>query len=185
VSEIMGRIGGGRQEPEVTDDPEELRADARGARWLRRNLAGGVLAVTTVIDGEFRASTVTGGALVSTDPPQLLVSIDLDSQMEGWIGESGVFALSVLAWEHQVLADRLAGLAPLVPRTFTGIDHFTAFTGAPLLSDCIAWADCRVVDDLITGDHRCFIGQVLRLGAGTADPENPLVYHLRRYRRLR
>lgn len=186
MSEIFGRIGGPRDEISERDaEAVALEPNARGARWVRRHLAGGVVALTTLADELYRASTVTACTIVSIEPLQLLVSIELDSQMEGWLLDSRIFGLSVLPWDQQFFADQFAGYAPLASRRFAGIDHFTASTGAPLLSRSIAWADCRVVADFETGDHRCFVGEAVAIGSGQGDPNDPLLYYLNRYRRLR
>jgi flavin reductase (DIM6/NTAB) family NADH-FMN oxidoreductase RutF len=184
MSEIFGRLGGPRDEGEVAEEALDLGADARGTRWLRRHLAGGAAALTTLVEGSYRASTVTGLVVASLEPPLLLVSLEQDSQMEGWVRESGIFGVSILSGRQQFLADRFAGLAPLAPPTFQGIPHFTAVTGAPLLSDSLAWADCRVSGEFETGDHVCLLGTVVELGAGALD-DVPLIYYQNRYLRPR
>ena len=35
----------------------------------------------------------------------------------------------------------------------------TEATGAPILDDCLAWLDCRVVATHVVGDHTLFIGE--------------------------
>jgi flavin reductase (DIM6/NTAB) family NADH-FMN oxidoreductase RutF len=185
VGEIFGRIGGPRDDiAPAKDARSDWLPDARGARWLRRHLAGGVVAVTTVVHNTFRAATATACTIVSLEPLQILVSIELDSQMDGWLDTSRLFGLSVLDWQQQVLADRFAGFAPLAHGRFEGIDYFTAVTGAPLLAACIAWADCEITADLVTGDHRCYIGTAAAIGQASGDEHDPLVYYLNRYRRV-
>ena len=132
----------------------------------------------------FRATTITSFMSASVDPPQLLVSIELDGQMDAWLERSGVFGVSTLSWEQQLLADRFAGFAPLISRKFAEVPHFTAVTGAPLLQDSIAWADCRVEGRFVTGDHRCVLGTIVALGRGKADAGRPLLYYRSRYQRL-
>ena len=168
----------------LESDAVDLRPDARGARWLRRRLAGGVVAITTSVDGVYRASTVTACTSVSTEPPQFLVSIDLDSQMDGWLLEATFFTLNILPWSQQFFADQFAGFTPLASPTFRGIDHFFSVTGAPVLRESIAWADCRIVSHLQTGDHRCFVGEALAIGQGRGDERDPLLHYLSRYHRL-
>jgi 3-hydroxy-9,10-secoandrosta-1,3,5(10)-triene-9,17-dione monooxygenase reductase component len=148
-------------------------------------MAGGVVVLTTAVDGAFRAATISACLLTSVDPLQFLVSIEQDSQIDGWLSQSGFFGLSVLPWQQQFFADQFAGLTPLASPYFRGIEHFTAATGAPLLTQSIAWADCRVVAQLPTGDHRCYVGEALEVGRGEGDADDPLVYFLNRYRRLR
>lgn len=186
MSEIFGRLGGPRDE---SDTPEEDDAELAGlplaARWLRRNVAGGAAALTTQVDGSYRASTVTGYMVASLDPFLVFISLEQDSQMEHWIRESGVFALSVLSYRQQFLADRFAGMAPLAPTRFQGIEHAVGETGAPFLTAAIGWADCRVVSELSMGDHTCFVGQVLASGRGNGFGDDPLVYFRGKYVRLR
>ena len=184
MSEIVGRLGGPREESQDTG-AEELQPDAAGARWLRRHLAAGVVVVTTSVDGTYRAATATTCTTVSIEPLQFLVSIELDSQMDAWLREAGSFGLSVLPWDQQFFADQFAGFTPLASGTFRGIDHFFAVTGAPLLARSIAWADCHLVATLDTGDHRCFVGEAAALGRGEGDESDPLLYYMGRYRGLR
>jgi flavin reductase (DIM6/NTAB) family NADH-FMN oxidoreductase RutF len=182
VTDLFGRLN---DSPTPSDsDTADLQADARGARWLRRRLAGGVVAITTSVDGVYRASTVTACVSVSLEPPQFLVSIELDSQMDGWLLEAALFTLNILPWGQQFFADQFAGFTPLASPTFRGIDHFFSVTGAPVLTESIAWADCRIVSHLQTGDHRCFVGEAVAIGQGRGDERDPLLYYLSRYRRL-
>lgn len=185
MGEIFGRLGGPRDESPEDDAPgSDLTVDGHGGRWIRRHLAAGVVAVTTTVDGRYRASSVAAHTIVSVEPLQLLISIESDSQMEGWLGDSGFFGLSILDWTQQFFADRFAGFAPLASSSFQEVPHFLAVTGAPLLSEAIAWADCRIVSTMETGDHQCFIGEALDLGKGEGREEEPLLYYRNRYHRL-
>lgn len=183
MSDIFGRDG---QRPEMMN-PEPsgpLDLDSRGSRWLRRRLAGSVVALTCATPGGYRAATISACVAVSVEPLQFLVSIERDSQMEAWLDASGAFGVSYLTWTQQLLADRFAGFAPLAHASFRDIPHFTAVTGAPLIEGCIGWADCTVAASLETGDHRCFVGQAVAIGRGAGEAEDPLVYYLNRYHRL-
>ena len=57
----------------------------------------------------------------------------------------------------------------------------TAATESPILADCLAYVDCKVVDILPGGDHEIFIGEIL---AGEHFDGQPLLYHAGSYRRL-
>ena len=79
------------------------------------------------------------------------------------------------------LSDRFAGRLGEVDR-FEGLTTYTAATGAPILEDCLAWLDCRVVATHIVGDHTLFIGEVV--AAGVNGSAKPLLYWNADYRKL-
>jgi flavin reductase (DIM6/NTAB) family NADH-FMN oxidoreductase RutF len=184
VSEIYGRLSGGVEPEAELEEPQVLQADAQGARWLRRHMAASVAVVTTRVGAAFRGATVNAWMIASVDPPLLAVSIELDSQMDGWLQESGTFVLNLLPWSQQFLADQFAGFAPLASPTLRGIDHVLGETGAPALEAAIAWADCVVAGSVVIGDHRLFTGAIRVLGRGRGQEDDPLLYFLNRYRRL-
>ena len=187
MSEIFGRLGGPR-DAEAADSRETagpLPVGPEAGRWLRRHVAGGVAALTTLVDGSYRASTITGYMVASVEPLQMLISVEQDSQMEQWVRESGFYALSVMTYQQQFFADQFAGMAPLAATRFQGIDHHVEVTGAPVLDGSIGWADCRVEAEITMGDHTCFLGRVVAIGMGAAFAEDPLIYFSGRYSRAR
>ncbi|HZU14173.1 MAG TPA: flavin reductase family protein [Chloroflexota bacterium] len=186
MSEIFGRAGGPREGTAPAGEmPERASPNAESGRWLRRHHAGGVYALTTVADGGYRAATLTGVLMASLEPLLFLVSLDRDSQIEAWVRAAGYFGLSLLTVRQQFLADQFAGFAPLAPKTFQGIDHVTAVTGAPLLTAAIGWADCRVEGEIETGDHTAFLARAVEVGRGAGADDEPLIYYRSRYPRLR
>ncbi len=187
MSEIFGRLGGPRDEDvdDIVGLAGEMVPGLEAGRWLRRHHAAGVYALTTLAGDSFRATTVTGVLDVSLEPLLLLVSLEEGSQMESWIRDSGILGLSGMSVRQQFLADSFAGLAPLAPARFQGIDHFFAETGCPLLRDSIGWADCRVREAIPTGDHVNMLAEVVAVGRGSAATEEPLVSYDGRYVRTR
>lgn len=170
--------------PADAEDAGNLQLDDRGVRWFRRHFAAATAVVTTEAQGAFRGATVTSALIASLTPLHLLVSIDLESQMNTWLEESGFFALNILPWQEQFLADQFAGFTPRAHPQFNGIDHSIATTGAPVLVRSIAWADCRILQTLESGDHQLFIGKAEQLGGGSGDATDPLLHFVNRYRRL-
>jgi flavin reductase (DIM6/NTAB) family NADH-FMN oxidoreductase RutF len=184
MSEIEGRLGSFPGDQDRNEGAGQLDEDPVAGRWLRRHLAAGVVALTTVIDGGFRAATSNTCAVASLDPLLMSISIETDSQMDEWLTQSGRFAVSILPWRQKFFADQFAGFTPLASPTFSGIDYFTATTGCPILSACTGWADCQVDAQIATGDHRLFVGAVVAAGAGPAEHEPPLIYYLSRYAQI-
>ena len=62
-------------------------------------------------------------------------------------------------------------------------DWATATTGAPVLSDALAWLDCTIHSTHRAGTHTIFVGEV-QASAVLHPDEAPLVYWDRGYRKL-
>jgi flavin reductase (DIM6/NTAB) family NADH-FMN oxidoreductase RutF len=101
--------------------------------------------------------------------------------MSNLVPTAGVFAVSLLDRSQEFLADRFAGLAPLPDARFTGVPHVLAASGCPILSNALAWFDCRVYDTHEGGDHLIVVGEVTALGLGE-DTDDPLLSYEGRYR---
>lgn len=159
-------------------DPEAMRDTLRF--W-----ASGVSVVTSAAGEESNGLTVSAFNSLSLEPPLILVCVHKDSNTIPMIEESGIFAVSILNSEQAHLSDRFAGRIPLAEGEdrFTGVDTFTAMTGAPILKDAVAWLDCRVHTRHDGSTHWIYIGQVVATGRST-DTESPLLYFDRNYREV-
>ncbi len=190
-SEIAGRAGVGTPEDE---QPVVLPAgferaggvapDEDAGRWLRRHYPSGVTVVTSGTDEAYSGVTVSAFSYVSLEPLMVFIALGNESQTGERIRATGYFGVSLLTNRHRFVADRFAGRAPLVDRRFADVPHVIAVTGAPLLSDAIAWLDCRVEAQYPGGDHTIYIGRAEAVGHGTGDEGDPLIYYESEYRRL-
>jgi len=159
------------------------KVDETAFRQAMGRFATGVTVITTSVDGKLYGLTVNAFCSVSLEPPLVLVCIDRLSRSCQLLAESGMFAVSILAWKQQFLADRFAARAPLVDTAFTGVPYRLATTGAPVLAEAIAWADCRVSQTVPAGDHDVYIGSVLAVGV--EEEGEALLLHRGRFERLR
>jgi len=161
---------------ELGDDPA---ADARALRDAFGCFTTGVTVVTT-LNGEtpvgFTANSFTS---VSLDPPLALVSIGLNASCLPALAASGRFVVNVLHVDQEAVArqftrkdgDRFEGLAASVWNT-----------GVPVLDGCMANFECETHHSFDAGDHRIFVGRILRV---RYDPHHePLVYLRGGYRRV-
>lgn len=149
-----------------------------------RRYSGGVTVVTTVEDGAFIGITVSAFCLASLEPPLVLVCLHADSQvLDAILDGSKSFAVTILSGKQELLADMFAGRAPRPDPAFRMIPHRTIVTGAPVLTDGLAWLDCRLSTATPAGDHTILVGTVVAAGV-TEGADDPLLYFGSQYRRL-
>jgi flavin reductase (DIM6/NTAB) family NADH-FMN oxidoreductase RutF len=153
----------GTAEPAV--DRTSLDGSPEAMRRFRRvaaNFATGVAVVTSVADDVPVGMTVNSFATVSLEPTLVLVCLRHGSRLLSSIEHSGVFAATVLAAQQQRQAQWFANPArPTGAAAFAGIaTRHAPTTGCLLLSEGLAYFDCRVRDRLPAGDHAVVLGEV-------------------------
>ncbi len=110
---------------------------------------------------------------VSLDPPLLMVSIGHDRYTHSLLTETSEFTVS-LPREDQVEEARLFGLESRKDvDKWAEVEHVLLGDGTPAMQDCCARYLCRIVRLFQTGDHDCFVGEVVEaevLSEGNALP---------------
>ncbi len=152
--------------------------DPAKQRKIMGHFATGVTVVTT--DGKAGTHGMTANAVasLSLDPPLVLVAVDKKAYLMDLLKVNRCFAVNILRLEQEKISRMFATPGP---KDFTGLAHLTAVTGSPVLADCLAYLDCRVIDVLPGGDHEIFVGEIV---AGEVDEGRPLLYHAGKYRAL-
>jgi flavin reductase len=152
--------------------------DSQQQRKIMGQFATGVTVVTT--DGEAGPHGLTANAVASLSlvPPLVLVAVDKRAHSLDHIKKNRCFAVNILRLDQEEISRRFATPGP---KDLIGLGITTATTTAPVLSDCLAFVDCRVVEILPGGDHEIFIGEIV---AGGFHGGEPLLYHAGGYRRL-
>jgi flavin reductase (DIM6/NTAB) family NADH-FMN oxidoreductase RutF len=69
--------------------------------------------------------------------------------------------LNYLREGQQVLAVHFGKQSGREVDKFHKVHYSTEKTGAPILKDCLAYLDCRVINQMDSGDHTIFLGEVL------------------------
>jgi len=145
------------------------------------HFATGITVVTTnAKSGEPIGVTANSFNSVSLDPPLVLFSLDKRSLSLQAFEEAGGFAVNVLS---DMQTDVSRSFAGILGDKWDGVDFERWETGSPILSGCLANFDCRTHAIHDGGDHRIFIGEVLRFNAGAEG--NPLLYFRGSYAGLR
>ena len=130
------------------------------ARALGR-IPSGLFVVTTRHEG--RSSGFLGSFVMQAgfEPPMLTVAVGRDRPQLDEIRSSGRFAVSVLdPATRGLMAPFLR--RPAAPATpFDGLALGTSAAGSPILTEALAWIDCRLAGEHPSGDHVVLFGEIV------------------------
>lgn len=143
-------------------------------RQAMRQWASGVSIVTTRRPGGIRGITVSSFCSLSLEPPLVLICIAHGAKSHALVAEEGAFAVNMLRADQCDLSERAASRSGEGAAWLEDVPWTTGATGAPRLTDCLAWLDCRVVARHEEGDHTIFVGRVE--AAGASESGEPLLY---------
>ena len=152
--------------------------DSSQQRKIFGHFATGVTVVTTDGEGGPHGLTANAVASLSLNPPLVLVAVEKKAQTFGYLKRNGCFAVNILRVDQEGLSRRFATPGP---KEFSDLKLREGETGAPILAECLAFVDCKLVDVLPGGDHEIFVGEIL---AGEIHGGEPLLYYAGHYRRV-
>jgi 3-hydroxy-9,10-secoandrosta-1,3,5(10)-triene-9,17-dione monooxygenase reductase component len=167
----------------MSDEDIDLPPDAPLATRVLRAALGRFATGVTVVScldaaGQPVGLTVNSFSALSLEPPLVLWALRLASPSVEAFTAARYFAVNVLA-ENQVGLSRR--FAAAVPHKFDAGSWRPGQGGAPVLAGCAAHFECEQVSHQPAGDHRLFIGRVLRLDDA---PLAPLLFHAGHYHTL-
>lgn len=142
--------------------------------------ASGVTIVTTVRGGRPVGMTASAFCSLSLDPPLVLFCLDKGAQCHDLFAAGECFAVSILAEDQLTLSERFA--QPFDDR-FEGVAVECLETGAPVLPDALAVADCWLHAVHDGGDHSILVGRVVAVSV-REDDTAPLLHYRGAYRKL-
>jgi flavin reductase (DIM6/NTAB) family NADH-FMN oxidoreductase RutF len=131
------------------------------------------------VGGRRAGLTVSSLVSLSLEPRLVGISIALQASLHELLRDADEWAISILSGEQAHLAQHFArGVPPIA--LWDGIS--VRDDDARLLTDAAGWVIARTVDQLTTGDHTFFVGEVLAIEEGSAGTS--LVYAHRDYHAL-
>lgn len=138
---------------------------------LARLISHGVY-VIGVSDGEHQnAFTAAWVMQVSFDPLLLAISINPEHYSYQLLKAGGICTVNVLGQHQYAIAEHFGRSAK---DKMAGFQWRIDKTGAPILSESLAYFDCRVNHYSDAGDHQIAVCKVL--GAAELNPGHPLLY---------
>ena len=115
----------------------------------------------------FTANSFTS---VSLDPQLISICIDKESFNIDTFSITEHFAVSILSESQQSISTTFA--TPNEER-FKDIDWRSEDTGSPIISNAVAWFDCKTEQVVDAGDHLILIGKIISFDSS---PKTPLMY---------
>lgn len=137
----------------------------------------GVTVVTAVGASGPVGVTVNSFTAVSLDPALILFCLKASSDICSDFDTVSSFAVNILSERQEEISRRFARSAR---RWIEGIACKSVSTGAPVLTEALAYLDCDLEDRIEVGDHVIMLGRVRDFGAQRSELR-PLTFYAGRY----
>ncbi len=117
--------------------------------------------------GERRnAMTLNWATQVSFEPKLFGVGVERTALTHELISEGRVFTLCTIDREDRAIVRKFTKPVEVDAQAMTlnGFPFRDGLTGAPILSQAVAWLDCELRESVECGNHTFFIGEVVEAG---------------------
>jgi flavin reductase len=150
--------------------------DDRGAeqRALFRRWPTGVSVVVAEAGGRRAGLTVNSLVSLSLDPPLVGISLARSASLFEVLRDAGEWSVSMLAGDQEHLAQHFARSVPPIA-LWNGIP--VRDDDPRLIAGAAGWLVARTVDEVRTGDHTFFVGEIVSLEEGRAPDSLTYVHH--------
>jgi flavin reductase (DIM6/NTAB) family NADH-FMN oxidoreductase RutF len=135
---------------------------------LLRSFTTPVVAITAERGGKRNGmiSDVAIRASIVPDVPRLMILVHKFNYTHDMIFETGRFAVHALHRGQFDLIERLGFESGRDRDKLAEVPHRLGTLGCPILGDCWAWFECRVINVMDTGSSTAFLGEAVDLGRG-------------------
>ena len=122
-----------------------------------------IAALTSHWDGEVNAQICVGisNASIVPEKPRVLVQIYKENYSHLLISKSGAFALNFLSLETTELIKLFGFSSGRHTNKLGNVSYTRKTTGSPILDNCIAYFDCKIINAMDAGDMTCYLADVL------------------------
>jgi len=103
---------------------------------------------------------------LSFNPKWIGVGVEHTAHTHRLIEDSRCFSVSIIDREDRAIVRRFTKPVEvdMAAQTLNGFAYVERVTGAPVLAQAVAFVDCEVREQLQTGDHSFFAGEVVDCG---------------------
>ncbi|MGD0992315.1 MAG: flavin reductase family protein [Gemmatimonadales bacterium] len=135
---------------------------------ILRNLTAPVVAITAA-RGTKRNGMISDAAVrasIVPDIPRVAVFIHKVNYTHDMVFETGRYGLHLLHQDQFRLIEQLGFVSGRDRDKLADIPHRLGSLGCPLIEDCWAWFECRVINVMDAGSSTWFLADVVDLGRG-------------------
>jgi len=156
-------------------DPEEYDRLRRRVLWA---MPSGLFIVGSRAGERRNGMTCNFVTQLGFDPKLLGVSVEKDAVTHELVSAGGVFALCIVDREDRAIVRKFTKPVEvdLEARTLNGFPFHDGATGAPILDQAVAYADCEVRSTVDVGSHTLFLGEIV--DAAFQKPEDTAVLRM-------
>jgi len=134
----------------------------KNVEQIVKQISHGVYVIAVSNGQQENAFTAAWVMQVSFDPLLVCFSINPEHYSYELLKAGGICTINVLAKQQYAIAEHF-GSAGLKDK-MTGYQWQKAITGAPVLSECLSYFDCRVSHYSTAGDHKIVVCEVVDAG---------------------
>lgn len=165
----MGAPGGtgpiGPYPPDITDAAGQEHYDKLRRRVLW-TLPYGLYVVGSRHGERRNAMTLNWATQVAFEPKLVGIGVEKPALTHELISQGGVFTLCTVDREDRAIVRKFTKPVEVDgdAMTLNGFGFRDGITGAPIITQCVAWLDCEVRQAVDCGGHTFFIGEVCDAG---------------------
>jgi flavin reductase (DIM6/NTAB) family NADH-FMN oxidoreductase RutF len=151
--------------PSVESDEQREEYDKLRRRVLW-SLPYGLYVVGSRAGDERNAMTLNWATQVAFEPKLVGIGVERTAYTHDLLTRGRVFSLNTVDREDRAIVRKFTKPVEvdLAASTLNGFPFRDGVTGAPVLTQAVAWIDCEVRDHLETGNHTFFVGEVVDCG---------------------
>jgi flavin reductase (DIM6/NTAB) family NADH-FMN oxidoreductase RutF len=144
-------------------DPEEYDKLRRRVLWT---MPYGLYVVGAAHESARQFMTLNWATQLSFVPKLVGIAVEREAVTHGLIHDGGAFTLCCIDREDRAIVRKFVKPAEvdLAARTINGFGFHEEVTGSPVLDQSVAWIDCQVHQEVVTGGHTLFVGEVVACG---------------------
>lgn len=144
-------------------DPDEYDRLRRRVLW---SMPMGLYVVGSRAGDRLNGMTCNWAMQLSMQPKLVGIGVERNAVTHELVREGAAFSLCILDREDRALVRKFVkpAEADRDARTLNGLAYHQAVTGSPILQAAASWLDCEVRQEVETGTHTLFIGEVVACG---------------------